>query len=242
MTIIDWNRYIETKFGRLTAKYFKLENGSTKAICICDCGNKDVVVEATRWKAGLVLSCGCYAREQTSKRNKKYNVYDLNENFGTGITFNGNEFYFDLEDYDKIKQYCWHKHKDGYMRTCIGRENNKNKYVLMHRLILGNYDKNIRIDHINRHPYDNRKNNLRIATHSENMINRKLSSNNISGFRGVYFCKRENRWKVSFLGRHIGTFLTKEDAITTRKREEENYCKNNSVTIESDFYSVRDDQ
>ena len=45
---------------------------------------------------------------RSSKCNKKYNKYDLSGEYGIGWTSNTNqEFYFDLEDYDKIKDYCW---------------------------------------------------------------------------------------------------------------------------------------
>lgn len=39
--------------------------------------------------------------------NKKYNAYDLTKDYGKGYTLDGVEFIFDLEDYDKIKDYCW---------------------------------------------------------------------------------------------------------------------------------------
>ena len=44
---------------------------------------------------------------------KKYNKYDLTGKFGIGYTSKGEEFYFDLEDYDKIKNHLWYKDKDG---------------------------------------------------------------------------------------------------------------------------------
>lgn len=40
------------------------------------------------------------------KKNKRYNRYDLTGEYGIGYTNQGVEFYFDLEDYDKIKEYC----------------------------------------------------------------------------------------------------------------------------------------
>lgn len=42
-------------------------------------------------------------------------------------------------------------------------------------------------DHRNRDPLDNRRENLRIATHSQNQINKKLQKNNSSGCRGITY-------------------------------------------------------
>ena len=40
--------------------------------------------------------------------NKKYNKYDItSHDYGIGWTYDGYEFYFDLLDYDLIKNYCW---------------------------------------------------------------------------------------------------------------------------------------
>ena len=59
-------------------------------------------------------SCGCLQKEseiKNGKRNHKTNVYDLNGEYGIGWTFNTNKmFYFDLTDYDLIKNYCWFEH------------------------------------------------------------------------------------------------------------------------------------
>ena len=53
------------------------------------------------------------------------------------------------------------------------------------------------IDHIDGEPSNNRLDNLRLATNSENQQNRKIASNNTSGAKGV--CKIGNRFKA-----HIG--------------------------------------
>ncbi|HFF8979797.1 HNH endonuclease signature motif containing protein [Serratia sp. IR-2025] len=52
------------------------------------------------------------------------------------------------------------------------------------------------IDHINRVRTDNRLANLRIATHSENMQNRKNQINNKSGFRGVSWDEKYGKWRA----------------------------------------------
>jgi len=68
-------------------------------------------------------------------------------------------------------------------------------------------------DHINGDHFDNRRDNLRIATHSQNLQNSK-SQNPKSGYRGV-FAKGE-KWEaaITINGKpvHIGTFKTAEEA------------------------------
>jgi hypothetical protein len=63
---------------------------------------------------------------------------------------------------------------------------------------------------------DNRWRNLRPATRGQNGANRKLGSNNTSGFKGVSWDRREQKW-VAYVGahakqRHLGHFTDREQA------------------------------
>lgn len=165
--------------------------------------------------------------------NHKRNEYKECDDYMIGYTRSEMyEFYIDKKHYDLIKQYCWHKHKDGYLRTSIGKkENGGNIYKLMHVMIMeaegvvcSNGEE---VDHINGKPNDNRVSNMRIVTHTNNMKNHKLMRNNTSGYSGVHYSTRENAWKayIQYDNQkvHIGTFTSKEDAINARKRYEEKY-------------------
>lgn len=197
--------------------------------CLCDCGNY-TIQRGTDIKSGWVKSCGCLHREVSAKtmsestHGKKYNEYDLSGDYGIGYTFNGEEFYFDLEDYDKIKNICWYRNNRGYL---AGHDISTGKTVKMQNVILPHKD-GVIVDHINTHmKNDNRKNNLRIITQQKNTMNRKRPSNNTSGVTGVSFDKRKNKWVAYITCNknqiYLGSFTSKPDAIKARKAAEEKY-------------------
>lgn len=72
------------------------------------------------------------------------------------------------------------------------------------------------MDHKNGVRDDNRIDNLRLATHGQNMANSKRASNNKSGFKGVTYNPDTELWRASIKtgDRHIhfDGFLTPEDA------------------------------
>lgn len=189
-----------------------------KWLCLCDCGN-EIIVRRSDLTNNRTLSCGCYGKEARYKSKKKYNTYDLTGEYGIGYTLKGEEFYFDLEDYDLIKDYCWHIRKDGYV-VCSS--------VLIHRVIMGLPDY-YEIDHkfgeTTRN--DNRKCNLRTVTKSQNMMNVKLKTNNKSGVTGVIWHKRSGKWRayIRLNGRQIelGLYERFESAVQARKEAEEKY-------------------
>lgn len=80
------------------------------------------------------------------------------------------------------------------------------------------------IDHINGDASDNRISNLREVSHLENMLNRKLPSNNKSGVMGVAFEKQTGKWRslITKNGkrRSLGRFATFEAAVRARKDAE----------------------
>lgn len=65
-------------------------------------------------------------------------------------------------------------------------------------------------DHKNRVTLDNRLRNLRACTQSRNCANRRLHSNNRSGYKGVSFCTRQQEWQaqICVIGKsvHLGFF------------------------------------
>lgn len=105
---------------------------------------------------------------------RKYNRYDLSGEYGIGWTNKDEEFYFDLEDYDKIKDYCWY-FDNRYLKARDIKGSYSGKRVRMHRLVT-NCPDDLEPNHKNRNTLDNRKENLEIVTHQENMAKRRPSS------------------------------------------------------------------
>jgi len=112
--------------------------------------------------------------------------------------------------------------KEGYLRVKI-----QGKQYPTHRVVwlytYGEFPENT-IDHINGVKTDNRIENLRDVTSTENNRNRSLSSNNKSGISGVYWCKRYNRW-VARIGsksgkENLGNFKNLFEACCARKSAE----------------------
>ena len=232
---------INQKFNRLTVvkriddHIIPCGQHYPKYLCQCVCGN---FVEALgrNLRNGNTQSCGCLQKELLSEKQKRYNDYNLTGEYGIGYASNTNNiFYFDLEDYEKIKNYCWSEHHDGYIYTTDKNHN----YLSMHRLIMNPDDEDIKIDHIcTERKYDNRRSNLRLATHMDNMCNRKIATNNTSGVTGVYFNKSKNKWIADIIrnGKRMSkSFNDKIEAINYRRfledKLQKEYSYNNSQLI-----------
>lgn len=209
------------KYGRLTAIEIdkKKNKGNTYYICRCECGNIISVI-GSHLKNGHTSSCGCKKIEGIKRRFKKYNVYDLSSEYGVGYTTNTNTpFYFDKEDYEKIKEYAWRDNGYGYI---ISSCREKDKKIMMHRLIMPCEESYV-IDHINHNPADNRKINLRICTQQENSFNKAIPKNNTSGCVGVILIS-SNKWNARIRkdGKciYLGNYSTFEEAVAARKKAE----------------------
>lgn len=223
--------YVDEKTGR---HYVQWE-------CQCSCEEKTIInVLGDNLRNGNAKSCGCLRSENLKKirkENSKDNVYDLSGEYGIGCTTNTNkEFYFDLEDYDKIKNYRWHD--NGHYATTVPDGDN---CIFMQNIIM-NPQKGERVDHIKHNTYDNRKKYLRIGTISDNNVNRTRARNNTSGVTGVCFHKGTQKW-TAYIRKdgkriYLGVFSNFDDAVKARKQAEEKYFKewsyDNSMNVKID--------
>ena len=127
----------------------------------------------------------------------------------------------DIEDLEKCSYLKW-GYSSGYAK------NSKEK-IYLHRYVLNIEKENVDIDHINHNTLDNRKSNLRICSHKNNIRNSKKSKNNTTGIIGVYWAKNQNKYSAAIVVNkkqiHLGYFNTKEEAAKARKEAEEKYFK-----------------
>ncbi len=95
------------------------------------------------------------------------------------------------------------------------------KTLLAHRICWAIYYgkwPNKEIDHINRDKTDNRISNLRMATRSQNAINKQKPENNSSGFKGVVWCKKDKKWtsKIGKDGKSVGLGRFNDKTVAAR--------------------------
>lgn len=113
------------------------------------------------------------------------------------------------EDEHLLEKFVWRQNNFGYWK------NNKRQYL--HRLVMS-APKGLVVDHINHDKNDNRRENLRLCTHQENLFSQVLRINSTTGFKGV--CKRKRVKGHRFMAyitlngkqRHLGVFDTPEEA------------------------------
>lgn len=112
--------------------------------------------------------------------------------------------------------------KDGYVIIVLD-----NSYYLGHRVAwfyeTGSWPADM-IDHINGDPADNRMENLREASRSQNMMNMALPPSNTSGIKGVSYIKSSGKWEA-YIGIDrrkiaLGIFQNKDDAALARRAAE----------------------
>ena len=224
-------RLVGQTFGNLKVIGFAGYNKNKQILFECECQCKDknkINATYSDLKSGKKDHCGCLTHERMSEVKRKYNRYDLeSQEYGIGWTSNTNEeFWFDKEDYEKIKNYCWNYHKNkhgGYIEA----NDLENGIVKLHRVVMGETNPKVKIDHIKHNTFDNRKSQLRSSTNQENCRNHIIHSNNTSGETGVSWEKETGMWRARIFingkGIHLGRFTDFDEAVKVRKKAEEKY-------------------
>jgi hypothetical protein len=94
-----------------------------------------------------------------------------------------------------------------------------NKYVhrvVMARVLGRHLERNEKVDHINGNGLDNRRCNLRVVTHAENLANRPGWKQSSSKYKGVTFFKRDQKWQAKICPKgktiHLGYFEDEKEA------------------------------
>ena len=102
-----------------------------------------------------------------------------------------------------------------YATRTVRLPSGRRKTLGMNRAILGlDFGNKLHAEHENHDTLDNRDENLRVATRSQNNCNRRIQINNTSGFKGV--SRNNKKWKAEIMkdreSLYLGTFSTPQEA------------------------------
>lgn len=124
----------------------------------------------------------------------------------------------DDEDFEWLSQWKWCASRGAttfYAVRSTSRKTPPKRRIWMHRAIMGVTDIAMEVDHINGEGLDNRRANLRTATHQQNSWNVRRPRDNWSGFKGITRTP-QHRWAAGIVvrgkGIHLGNYDTPDDA------------------------------
>lgn len=190
------------KFNKLTVVEWMGINEHRSSVwkCTCDCG-REVITTGTALKRNRPKSCGKCIHNPP-------NTYYQRDSYMVGTLTNGEEFLFDLCDSERIMSKKWYKNKN--MAVVSGLQEKLHVFIM-------NTPEKYETDHVNGNVLDNRRSNLRICTHQQNLCNQKKRSQKTSSqYKGVSLNKRLNKYAayVSCFGKRyqLGVFENEMDA------------------------------
>jgi hypothetical protein len=120
----------------------------------------------------------------------------------------------DDKDFEYLNQFVWRF--DGRYAYRDFHSNGHSHHIYMHQEIM-HAPEGMEVDHKHTgNTLDNRRENLRVGTHSQNMSNAKKPITNTSGFKGVSWDKWHKKWhaqiRVNHRTIHLGFYNHPLDA------------------------------
>jgi hypothetical protein len=132
----------------------------------------------------------------------------------------GMKVLIDAADADLVASYCWYAFR--VRRVWYVASDDKGYRIYLHRLLM-NAPEGMEVDHINGDGLDNRRCNLRVCTHEQNLANQRHQLRaTYSPYKGVTWCKRTKRWRAQIKAHqqhvNLGTFTNERDAAIAYNR------------------------
>ena len=213
-----FSRWIVIEEGAITR--FPCGAPRRKVRCRCFCG-KEKLIHVNDLRRGKSRSCGCLRSEKLRGQGDAQGMKTLVDGF-LGWTTEFLNFIpvgdtyalVDEKDFAVLNKMNWYLKRSGtcyYAHTTI-RRNKKAPFVAMHQLLLP-VPKGQEVDHKNHNGLDNRRTNLRAATRSQNIANRKKfrrANKQSSEYKGVW--RKDGKWEAGLRHRYLGTFSTEQEA------------------------------
>ncbi len=122
----------------------------------------------------------------------------------------GLPFLVSHEDAEWLSHFTWHLTYKGYVATNVKQIDGSYKAIHLQRLLM-TPEEGMVVDHINGSKLDNRRENLRVLSNSDNCASARKPQQNLSGMRGVHK-HGKNGWCAVYRGKHIGKYVSKEEA------------------------------
>ena len=119
----------------------------------------------------------------------------------------------DDADYEVLSGVRWYASRGRFNKTYYACRRGmvyqgRRLHVMMHRLIVG-APTGMVVDHINHDGLDNRRENLRVVTQRQNLLNRSFAGR---GYVGVFWYAPAMKWGASYCHRHVGYFDSEVEA------------------------------
>jgi AP2 domain-containing protein/HNH endonuclease len=130
----------------------------------------------------------------------------------------------DASEYERVSRWNWYAAWDKETQSFyavrnseITSSNGHQRPIKMHRFIMGlEFGDKRHVDHRDHNTLDNRRRNLRVCVPHENSSNRRMHSNNTSGYKGVSFHKGTRKWQAQIIVKRkhlsLGYFNTPQEA------------------------------
>lgn len=161
--------------------------------------------------------------------NFKYNSVEI-------ALHSGDVVFIDRCDLELFAKYAWYPvlKKGSRTKYLVRNGVRKTRTHSFHAHIMS-APEGMEIDHINQNGLDNRRSNLRIVTHRQNMMNRPKNISATSKYWGVYWQKEKNKWaaQAELNGSRRTICVHKDEDAAARIRE--NWIIQNSSNSKRNF-------